>query len=56
MTEQQIKDKVLEVLDDKTLRDKINIDKRQAYELRTRGQSTAKMLDVLWKAGKLSFK
>ena len=56
MTTAQIKAKVLEVLDDKLLVKDIGIDRKQAYELRKRGQSTAKMLDILWKANKLKFK
>lgn len=56
MTEEDIKTRVLQVLNNKTLCQEIGIDKRQAYELRTRGQSTAKMLCVLWKAGQIKLK
>lgn len=56
MTEAQIKAKVLSVLDNKELIEKLNIDRRKAYELRNRGQSVSKMLELLWKADQLKFK
>lgn len=52
MTEKDIDQAILEVLDNKELRKEIGIDKFKAYDLK-RKSSIAIKLEVLWKAGKL---
>ena len=52
MTEKDIDQAILEVLNNKELRKEIGIDKFKAYDLK-RKSSIAIKLEVLWQAGKL---